>query len=77
VWYWTDVTDWAISADMNDIPGIEIGFVNGQQEPELFVQDMPNVGSMFTNDQVTYKIRHVYGGAVKEFRGWFKEVVAG
>jgi len=77
VWYWTDVTDWALSADVNDIPGIEIGFLNGQQEPELFVQDMPNVGSMFTNDQVTYKIRHVYGGAVKEFRGWYKEVVAG
>jgi hypothetical protein len=77
VWYWTDVTDWALSADNNDIPGIEIGFLNGNQEPELFVQDMPNVGSMFTNDQITYKIRHPYGGNVKEFRGWFKAVVAG
>lgn len=77
VWYWTDVTDWALSADINDIPGIEIGFLDGQQEPELFVQDMPNVGSMFSNDKLTYKIRHIYGGAVKEYRGWYKEVVAG
>lgn len=77
VWYWTDVTDWALSADTNDIPGIEVGFIDGQQEPEVFVQDMPNVGSMFTNDKVTYKIRHMYGGTVKDFRGWYKEVVAG
>ena len=77
VWYWTDVTDWAMSADINDIPGIEIGFLDGQQEPELFVQDMPNVGSMFSNDKLTYKIRHIYGGAVKEYRGWQKNVVAG
>ena len=66
-----------MSADINDIPGIEICFLDGQQEPELFVQDMPNVGSMFSNDKLTYKIRHIYGGAVKEYRGWQKNVVAG
>jgi hypothetical protein len=76
VWYWTDTNDWATSADVNDIPGIEVGFLDGQQEPELFVQDNPTVGSMFTNDKLTYKIRHIYGGAVKEYRGWYKEVVA-
>jgi len=77
VWYWTDVTDWAISADPMDVPGIEIGFLDNQQEPELFVQDNPTVGSMFTNDKVTYKIRHIYGGNVVEYRGWDKSVVAG
>ena len=76
VWYWTDANDWAISADVMDVPGIEIGFLDNQQEPELFVQDNPTVGSMFTNDKVTYKIRHIYGGNVVEFRGWDKSVVA-
>ena len=28
------------------------------------------------NDTITYKIRHIYGGAVVEFRGWQKNVVA-
>jgi DNA primase large subunit len=60
-----------------DVPGIEIGFLDNQQEPELFVQDNPTVGSMFTNDKVTYKIRHIYGGNVVEYRGWDKSVVAG
>jgi hypothetical protein len=36
---------------------------------------MPNVGSMFNNDQLTYKIRHIYGGAVLDFRGWFGGIV--
>lgn len=74
--YWTDANDWALSADVLDIPGIEIGFLDGNQEPEIFVQDNPTVGSMFTNDKVTYKIRHIYGGNVKDFRGWDKSVVA-
>lgn len=76
VWYWEDTNDWALAADPMDIPGIEIGFLDGNEEPELFVQDNPTVGSMFTNDKVTYKIRHIFGGNVVDFRGWDKSVVA-
>lgn len=76
VWYWTDTNDWALAADPNDIPTIEVGFLDGNEEPELFVQDTPTVGSMFTHDKLTYKIRHVYGGAVVDYRGLYKEVVA-
>ncbi len=76
VWYWTDANDWALGVDPMDIPSIEVGFLDGQEEPELFTQDMPNVGSMFTNDKITYKIRHIYGGQVVNFRGYDKSVVA-
>lgn len=62
--YWTDANDWCTVADPTRLPVLEIGFLDGQEEPELFVQDMPNVGSLFTNDTITYKIRHIYGGAV-------------
>lgn len=77
VWYWTDTNDWALAADPMDIPMIEIGFLDGQEEPEIFVQDSPTVGSMFTHDKLTWKIRHIYGGAVADFRGLYKGVVAG
>lgn len=76
VWYWTDVNDWAVTANFNDIPTMELGFLDGQQEPQMFVQDSPLVGSMFNNDQVTYKIRHIYGGNVVDYRGMHKSVVA-
>jgi len=75
VWYWTDTNDWVAMASPSDIPTIEIGFLDGQEEPQLFVQDMPNVGSMFSNDKLTYKMRHIYGGAPLDFRGAYKEVV--
>lgn len=76
--YWTDANDWVTVADPMDLPVLEIGFLNGQQEPETFVQDMPNVGSLFTSDRITYKIRHIYSGAVlpEGEKGTTKAVVA-
>lgn len=76
VWYWTDANDWCTAADPADMPGIELGFLDGKEEPELFVQDTPNVGSMFAADKLTYKIRHIYGGAVTDYRAFTKAVVA-
>lgn len=77
VWYWEDTTDWCLSAAPTDIPSVEVGFFQGQEEPELFIQDNPNAGSMFSHDRTTYKIRHIYGGNVTDFRGLYKAVVAG
>lgn len=62
--YWTDANDWCTVADPTRLPCVEIGFLDGQEEPELFMQDSPTVGSLFSNDQVTYKIRHIYGGTI-------------
>lgn len=73
--YWADTNNWVIVVDPNDIPGIEIGFLDGKEEPDLFVQDMPNVGSMFSNDKLTYKIRHTYNGAVTDYRAFDGSIV--
>lgn len=75
VWCWTDANDWCTAADPMDIPGLEIGFLDGQEEPEMFVQDSPTGGSMFSNDMLTYKLRHPYGGGVTDYRGFTKAVV--
>lgn len=75
VWYWTDPDNWFLTADKMDVPTIEIGFLDGNEEPELFVQDMPNVGSMFSNDQLTWKIRHIYGGNAIDDRGFVGSIV--
>lgn len=74
--HWTDTNNWYATADRSQIPLIELGFFNGQEEPELFVQDNPTQGSLFTNDQIKYKIRHIYSGAVSDFRGLDGNVVA-
>jgi len=75
--YWTDATDWVLAAKKEDVTGIEVGFLDGKEDPELFVSDMANVGSWFSNDVITYKIRHIYGGAVKDFRAFVGSIVAG
>lgn len=76
--YWTDGNDWVTVANPTVLPVIEVGFLDGREEPELFVQDQPNSGSMFSNDKLTYKIRHIYGGSVlvDGEKGTTKAVVA-
>ena len=61
--YWTDANNWYLAADKTQSPTIELGFFNGREEPELFLQDQPTVGSVFSNDKLTWKIRHIYGGS--------------
>lgn len=73
--YWTDTNNYWVTASVDQAPMIEIGFVGGREEPELFLQDQPNVGSMFSHDQLTYKIRHEYGGGVMDYRGFAAGIV--
>jgi len=65
-----DPDNWRLVGDPMFTPTIEIGFLDNQQEPEIFTQDMPNVGSMFSNDKLTFKIRHIYGGNILDYRGF-------
>jgi len=65
-----------LSAQVNDLPGIEVGFLNGREEPELLVQDQPTQGNVFVYDQIRYKVRHEYGGAVTDFRAFAASIVA-
>lgn len=76
VTHWTDANNWFGTADLADTPLIEMGFYNGQEDPETFVQDQPTQGSVFSNDKITYKIRHIYSGTVIDFRGFYGAIVA-
>ncbi|MBV6425156.1 MAG: hypothetical protein NAOJABEB_02970 [Steroidobacteraceae bacterium] len=73
---WTDATDWYAFADPNLSPVLEVGFYQGREEPEMFVQDAQTVGSVFTADKVTYKIRHIWYVMVVDHRGTYRQVVA-
>ena len=56
--------DVIVAADPNITEIMEVGFLNGREEPEIFVQDMERVGSFFDQDVITYKVRHVHDGGV-------------
>ena len=75
----TDVTDWGVHIDARSggRESIEVSFLDGREEPELFVADLPTQGSLFTNDRIEYKIRHIYGGDLIDVVGAAKNIVAG
>ncbi len=65
-------TTWLLFADpANNRPGVEVGFLRGHEEPEIFMKS-PNAerigGSTspmsgdFETDSIDYKVRHVFGG---------------
>jgi hypothetical protein len=74
--YWSGLTpsygaaakNWALIASRQDGVPIEVGFVDGQRVPELFISNLANVGSLFTNDKITYKVRFWFGAAVIDYR---------
>ena len=63
-------TNWYLFADPTMIPMLEVGFYNGQEDPEILVQDAPAQGSVFTADKITYKVRHIWGLTVLDYRGF-------
>jgi hypothetical protein len=72
-------TSWFLIADpASGRPALEIGFLRGHDTPEIFMKEAnsirvgggaidPSQGD-FEADAVTYKIRHVFGGAREDFR---------
>lgn len=71
---WTDANDWAAAADPLIAPGIGVGYRFGRT-PEVFVSDQPEIGSMFTNDELRVKARFFYGVGVVDYRPLFKSNV--
>jgi len=67
----TSSTIWIAVADPKVIDTVEVGFVGGQANPVLLIQDMPLYGLNFTQDTISYKVRHEYGGAVVDYRGFY------
>jgi len=54
---WTDVNNWALVADPRQFPAIYLIFPRGGRTPSIFTANDANSGSMFTNDELRYKVR--------------------
>lgn len=72
----SDTKDYYLMADPAQIECLEVGFINGQETPELLVQDNPTAGSVFTNDTISYKVRWEFGGGWLDYRGAYWADVA-
>ena len=72
----SDVNDWYVFANVQEAPTVEIGFLQGRQEPEFFLADQPTAEAVFTSDKIRYKVRHEHESVVIDYRGAYKEAVA-
>jgi hypothetical protein len=73
----TDVTDWQVLANPQVWETIVAGHLFGQQEPEVITADQAIAFSMWNNDKIEYKIRHIWGLSIADYRPVYGAVVAG
>jgi hypothetical protein len=71
----TDTNDWYYGVDTADVPIFEVAYVDGVSTPQIYLADLASQGTQFTNDQIQYKAKFPFGGAILDFRGAGKSVV--
>lgn len=71
----TDTTDWGLIMPASMVDLVEMGYLNGREEPEMFLADSPQSEQVFVADKIRYKIRHEYAGGPVDYRGAYKAVV--
>lgn len=70
----TDPNDWALVADPQDIPTIELGFLHGRDEP-IIETEHPQAGASFAADKLTFKVKLIFGVGLLDHRGFWKAEV--
>lgn len=71
-----DANDYWVTADPAEIDMIAVGFLNGQQNPQMFVQDLDRVGTFFDAEKIRWKIRHIWAVEILDYRGFSGRIVA-
>lgn len=72
----TDANDWGVVRDIEDVPIVEMSYLNGQEDPEFIYEEKPTDEHIFKGDKWGYKVRHEYGGNITDHRGAYKSQVA-
>jgi cation transport regulator ChaB len=70
-----DANDWYMILPPDMVELIEMGYLNGRKEPELFVADSPQSEQVFVADKIRHKIRFEFAGASLDYVGAYKAVV--
>lgn len=81
--YWSDANDWYLFADPNDVPAFAIGFLNGKEEPSVFLKNPEAKAATgggsdpytWEVDSVDFKVRFDFGTGVVDPRGAYRSIV--
>jgi hypothetical protein len=64
-------TSWYLLADPKQHDTLEVSFLKGRREPELFTQDGTQ-GKAFEKDEIRYKMRMCWGKSLLDYRPWYQ-----
>jgi len=75
--FMTAANDWGLIRNREDVPIVEMSYLNGQEVPEIIqeVGPKPLSNMLFVSDRLGYKLRHEYGGVLADYRSGYKAVV--
>ena len=71
----TDTNDWGVVRDPEEIPIVEMQYLGGNEEPEIYFDAKGHSERAFKGDWFGLKARHEYGGAVSDYRSAYKSIV--
>lgn len=71
----TDTNDWGVTRDPEKVPIVEMQYLDGKTEPEIYYEQRPDSDMAIRGDWFGFKVRHEYGGNVSDYRGGYKSVV--
>jgi len=71
--YWTDENEYFLVASPDEVAGVTVAFLNGNEEPELFIQQDETVGETFTMDVQNIKVRQEFATTVADYRGMYRQ----
>lgn len=83
--YFTSAHSWYLFADPAKVPAFAVGFLNGQQRPQVFLREPQARDALGGNgtdpymwelDSVDFKCRTDFGAAPVDYRGAYKSTVA-
>ena len=71
----TDTNDWYLFDISGNAGIIEVGCLNGEENPVIVLDDLPLDSPMLYQDRAIFKVRHEYEASISDFRGAYKAVV--
>ncbi|MCP3685456.1 MAG: hypothetical protein GY861_22620 [bacterium] len=70
-----DANNWYLVEEPNRFHGIEIGFIDNEENPRIILQSDPTVGRTFTHGGFRFNISHRYGGGIAGHEGLYASIV--
>ena len=69
-----DGAGWGVIRDPSEVPILEMQYLDGKQEPEIYFDQNPLSDRAIKGDWFGLKARHEYGGAISDHRGGYKSI---